>query len=138
MREEVFLDASYAIALAVRSDCRHEKAMDLATELQSRAVKLVTTRAVMLEICNALSRQRYRQAAVVLADALERDESVEILPLSDDLFREAFNLFRERADKEWGITDCTSFVVMKKRGMTSALTADEHFLQAGFRALLRE
>jgi len=41
-------------------------------------------------------------------------------------------------DKEWGMTDCISFIVMEDHGLTDALTADEHFQQAGFRALLRE
>jgi predicted nucleic acid-binding protein len=35
------------------------------------------------------------------------------------------------------LIDCVSFVVMEERGMMDALTADEHFEQAGFRALLR-
>jgi predicted nucleic acid-binding protein len=39
-------------------------------------------------------------------------------------------------DKEWGIVDCFSFEVMRIRGMRFALTADHHFEQAGFIALL--
>ncbi len=45
---------------------------------------------------------------------------------------------QNRAGKDWGITDCSSFVVMSERGLSEALTTDEHFRQAGFRALLRE
>ena len=37
-----------------------------------------------------------------------------------------------------GLTDCISFVVMEERGITDALAYDQHFVQAGFRALLRE
>ena len=44
---------------------------------------------------------------------------------------------RERADKEWPLTDCISFVVMPDQGLSEALTADHHFEQAGFKALLR-
>jgi predicted nucleic acid-binding protein len=39
-------------------------------------------------------------------------------------------------DKPWGLTDCLSFIVMQERGITEALTADEHFRQAGFVPLL--
>jgi hypothetical protein len=39
-------------------------------------------------------------------------------------------------DKEWGLTDCISFVVMKERKLTDALTTDHHFEQAGFKSLL--
>lgn len=41
-------------------------------------------------------------------------------------------------DKEWGMTDCISFVVMQDMGIIDALTTDDHFRQAGFRALLIE
>lgn len=40
--------------------------------------------------------------------------------------------------KESGMTDCLSFVIMQDRGIIEALTTDEHFQQAGFRALWRE
>jgi uncharacterized protein len=50
----------------------------------------------------------------------------------------AWQLYRERPDKEWGLTDCVSSLVMQDRGLTEAQTPDEHFQQAGFRALLRE
>ena len=61
---------------------------------------------------------------------------MEIVPASADLFAAAFALYRARADQGWGLTDCSSFVVMRERGLTSALPADAHFRQAGFRALL--
>jgi uncharacterized protein len=40
-------------------------------------------------------------------------------------------------DKSWSFTDCGSFLIMHDEGLTSALTHDRHFEQAGFRALLR-
>jgi predicted nucleic acid-binding protein len=134
----VFLDAAYAIALAAPSDQLHSWAVDLAQQLEENQTRMVTTQAVLLEIGNALSKLRYRAAAVELLSSLEADPAVEIVPLSAGLYTEAFDLFRERPDKEWGLIDCVSFVVMKSREITEALTADEHFEQYGFRALLRE
>ena len=90
------------------------------------------------EIGNALAKQRYRDAASQLLEALESDPQVEIVPLAEQLYARALQLYRERPDKEWGLTDCVSFVVMQDRGITEALTADEHFQQTGFRVLLRE
>jgi predicted nucleic acid-binding protein len=96
----------------------------------------VTTRAVLLEIGNALSRERYRTAAVRLLEALEADPDVGIVPLTESLYAQAVALFRDRPDKDWGLTDCVSFVVMRERRMTSALTTDDHFAQAGYQVLL--
>ncbi len=91
---------------------------------------------MVLEIGNALAKQRYRAAAVRLLEALENGPVVEIIPLSEGLYSRAMQLYRERPDKEWGLTDCVSFVVMQERSITEALTADDHFRQAGFRPLL--
>ena len=138
MRIKVFLDASYAIALSSSSDSCHPQAVQLASELEAAKTRLITTRAVILEVGNALAKQRYRQAAVKLLNALEADPNIEIVPLSEDLYARAVKLYRERPDKEWGLTDCISFVVMQERGISEALTTDEHFQQAGLRALLQE
>jgi predicted nucleic acid-binding protein len=137
-RDEVFLDTSYALALSAPTDQFHSRALRLAEELEAARARLVTTRAVLLEIGNALSRQRYRAAAISLLRALGADPSVEVLPLSEELYARALELYCSRPDKEWGLIDCASFVVMSERSITKALTADEHFQQSGFRALLRE
>lgn len=135
---EVFLDTAFAIALSSPKDHFHHRAGLLAEQLQEAGTCLVTTRAVILEIGNALSKERYHAAAVRLLNSLEADPAVEVIPLSEPLYARAFRLYRERPDKEWGLTDCVSFVVMEDRGLSEALTTDEHFPQAGFRALLRE
>ena len=135
--KKVFLDTAYAIALAVAADAHHERAAELAELLESEQTQLITTRAVWLEIGNALSKRRYRAAAVELLSALTQDPQVEIITPTQAVFQQAFELFRDRPDKEWGLVDCLSFVVMQERGLAEALTTDEHFEQAGFRALLR-
>ncbi len=136
--DEVFLDTSYALALSAPTDQFNDRALQLADELEAARARLVTTRAVLLEIGNALSRQRYRTAAIRLLQALEADPNVEVLPLSEALYARALQLYCSRPDKEWGLIDCASFVVMSERGIRKALTADEHFQQLGFRVLLCE
>jgi len=138
MTNKVFLDTAYAIALSVEPDEHHERAEKLAVQLETEQTRLVTTRAILLEIGNSLSKHRYRQAAAKLLDALEEDSSVEIVPLSEELYGQALELFRSRTDKEWSLVDCASIIVMQQRGLTEILTTDEHFKQAGFRALLRD
>jgi hypothetical protein len=135
---EAFLDTAFAIALSSSGDDLHRVALALADELETSPTRIVTTRAVLMEIGNALSKQRYRPAAVELLLSLENDPKVEIVPVSGDLYAQAFKLFSERTDKEWGLVDCVSFVVMRERGITDALTSDDHFRQAGFNALMRK
>jgi len=135
---EVFLDTSFAIALSSETDQNHVLAVKLASQIEADKTRLVTTQAILLEIGNSLSKQKYRAAAIQLLDSLETDPSVEVVLLINSLYRSAFNLFKQREEKEWGLVDCISFIVMQDRGITDALTTDAHFQQAGFRALLRD
>ncbi|BAM51183.1 MULTISPECIES: type II toxin-antitoxin system VapC family toxin [unclassified Synechocystis] len=135
---EVFLDTSFAIALSSITDQNHVRAIQLANQIEANKIRLVTTQGILLEIGNALSKQRYRKAAIQLLESLETDPSVEVVLLTNSLYKSAFNLFKQREDKEWGLVDCISFIVMQDRGITDVLTADIHFQQAGFRALLRD
>ena len=134
---EVFLDTSFAISLSAITDQNHAKAVEIAEQIETQNIRLVTTQAILLEIGNALSKQKYRTGAIQLLESLELDPNVEIIPVTHELYSAAFQLFRSRQDKEWGLVDCISFVVMQNRGIANALTADEHFNQAGFRALLK-
>ena len=133
---QVFLDSSFAIALSATTDENHARAKILAERLKAEETVLITTQAVLLEIGNALAKQRYRNASVKLLRSLAHDPRVQIVHLSKELYDQGFQLYRERQDKEWGITDCISFQVMRERGLSQALTADAHFQQAGYEALL--
>ncbi len=109
MRNEVFLDAAYAIALSVPKDLYHQHAILLADHLEATRTRLVTTRAVLLEIGNALSKLRYRHAAVELLQALERDPQVMIVPLSEGLYEDAFALYAQDRIRNGGLpTVCLS------------------------------
>jgi hypothetical protein len=132
----VFLDTALVLALSIKTDVYHQPALTIATQLKRNATPLVTTRAIIVEIGNSLSKLRYRQVARQLLQTLEADPQLEIVPLSERLYQKAFQLFGSRPDKECGLIDCISFVVMPERGLTEALTTDKHFPQAGFRALL--
>ena len=134
---EVFLDTAFAIALSSPKDAHHERAVRISERLELDATRLITTRAVIIEIGNTLAKQPFRTAATDLIESLEQDPDTEIIPVSEELCNRAFDLYRERSDKEWGLTDCISFVVMQDRGLNAALTTDRHFQQAGFQALMR-
>jgi predicted nucleic acid-binding protein len=71
-------------------------------------------------------------------DTLRASPLVAVVPASSALFAAALERFRARSDKDRGLTDRASFVVTEGRGLSEALTADDHFVQAGFRALLLE
>lgn len=75
----VFLDTSYAVALSATTDQNHARTAELADELEKSGAHFITTRAILLEIGNALSKVRYRSAAIKLLTALENDPRVQIV-----------------------------------------------------------
>jgi hypothetical protein len=136
MAGEVFVDTAFVVALASHLDQHYAAANQLASGFTS-GTRLVTTRAVCLEVANALSYAQYRAKGLQLLNGMEKDRRFEIVPLSEQLYAEGMALFSARRDKEWSLTDCISFLVMWDRGISKALTADHHFSQAGFEPLLR-
>ncbi len=60
-----------------------------------------------------------------------------IVRASDELFKAGVAFYAMRPNKDWSLTDCISFHVMRDRGIREALTGDHHFEQAGFKTLLR-
>lgn len=134
---EVFLDTAFAIAPSSPKVAHHEQAVTISEQLETDGTLLVTTRAVVIEIGNAVAKQPFRTAAIESIESLEQDPSTKIIPVSEELHKRAFELYRERQDKQWGMTDCISFVVMRDNNLRTALTTDRHFQQAGFQALMR-
>jgi hypothetical protein len=134
----VFLDTAYVNALINTRDQWHETAVNWGRKLAAAGRQLVTTEFVLVEIADGLAAIRYRAQAAGVIALLQASPSVEIIPASAHLFNAALELYRSRSDKDWGLTDCASFVAMGERGISEALTTDEHFRQAGFRVLLQE
>lgn len=137
METEVFLDTAYAIALSSKTDQFHNKAILLAGQLREQQIRIVTTRAIMMEIGNAFSKQRFRSIAIKLLQSMDNNQDIEIIPFSEHLYQQAFNLYCQRNDKQWGLIDCVSFTVMKDRNILESLTNDDHFRQAGFIPLMQ-
>jgi predicted nucleic acid-binding protein len=98
----------------------------------------VTTTWVLVEIGDALATTRHRQWFPDFAADLASAAQIRIIAASDEWFRRGVAFYRARPDKKWSLTDCLSFELMRELGVREALTSDQHFEQAGFRALLRD
>jgi predicted nucleic acid-binding protein len=95
------------------------------------------TEYVLVELGSALSKIRDRHLYVPFVEHLLAEEDIEFIPASSDLFRRGLALFAKRPDKDWSLVDCISFVVMRQRRLSDALTLHHHFEQAGFSVLFQ-
>jgi len=123
---------SIYIALISARDAWHKQVVQLS---EGFCRPTVTTTFVLMEVADGSASSTERANVVRLLDALRADSDCTILPPSADLFERGVQLYRARTDKDWSLTDCISFVVMRDLGLTEALTADLHFEQAGFAVL---
>lgn len=129
----VFADAFYFVALLNRADQHHARATALARQLHD---DLITTEWVLMEVADALAESASRRSVAPFIRDLAQDSKVKIIPAAHDLFERGLQLYDQRPDKDWPLTDCISFMVMTEAKLRDALTGDRHFEQAGFRALL--
>lgn len=127
-------DSGYFVALLDPGDDLHERAIRWSRYLTE---PLLVTEYVLIETFSFFSAPRNRFRPHGLLDQLQNDPSFEIISASPAWFQKGVALHKSRADKEWSLTDCLSFVVMQERGISRALAYDHHFEQAGFEALLR-
>ena len=80
-----------------------------------------------------------RPLALALMENIKNAEQLgvlEIIHVKEEHINQGWDLFKNRLDKEWSLTDCISFTVMKDRSIDKALTSDHHFEQTGFEKLL--
>jgi len=131
----VFADTAFFLALINPRDRYYRSASSLNSRLN---VPLLTTAWVLLEFANAISASHARKSFERLLIRLRSESDAKIIAPEPDLFERGCQLYVSRPDKEWSLTDCISFVIMEREGLTDALTADHHFEQAGFKILLQD
>ena len=133
----VFADSHYWIAVVKPNDPWTQPATR-ARERLGEAL-LVTTDEVLTEFLAALSRggPKLRLAAVKMVKAILNNPNVRVMPQTRDGFLSGLELYREREDKDYSLTDCISMNVMNAQSISQVLTNDHHFEQEGFTPLIR-
>jgi len=128
-----FLDSGYVAAIELENDqCHLAATAHWRGAMSPSPTRLVTTSFVFDEIVTFLSARGRRQRAVEVGDWLLSSKYLHFIDVDRNLFDDGWSFFRLHDDKRFSLTDCISFVVMKRLGITTALTFDHHFRQAGF------
>lgn len=130
----MLLDTSGLLCFLHRDEPQHA----VAVELLAKANVLLTHNYVLAELI-ALALIRRFSRTTVLSYTIEMldNPNVEFVWVGKSLHREAMNLLLARQDKTYSLCDAISFILMRQRGITEALTTDKHFEQEGFIRLLQ-
>lgn len=133
--ESIFIDTGFIIALEAVDDQNHKTASRYWKSLSEPLPLLITTSYVFDEIVTFFNSHNRHAKAVEIGERLLRSPTVQFVHVDEALFFEAWKLFKQRQDKTYSMTDCISFLVMKKFGTEKVLTFDKHFDQEGFHTL---
>ena len=130
----VFADTHFFVALLSSRDAQHARAVEVYGEQDFE--EIVTTAWILSELADGMNRTHVRSPCHRFIQRLRQRGDTRIVEAERGLFWRGFDLYGQRKDKEWSLTDCISFVVLEDEGLTEALTHDHHFTQAGYVALL--
>lgn len=135
--KQVFADTGYWIALFYHHDEWHSLAKSLETDLLSKATIIITSDLVLTEFMNFFTKfpPKTRQQIAQAVISLQKHPNIMVNYSNSALFNRAVTLYHNRADQQWSLTDCHSFVIMEDLEITDALASDKHFKQAGFKIL---
>jgi predicted nucleic acid-binding protein len=100
-----FVDSVGWIAMLNGDDEFHEKANREYTKLMKSGHRFVTSTAVLNEVANALSKPKYRSSVTELHNRLQKSNRVEIHFVDEDLWSSGWELYENRPDKEWSLTE---------------------------------
>jgi uncharacterized protein len=126
----VFVDASFWIALRFPRDDRHATAASLFARYGEEP--LVTTNLVRGETWTILRRRAGHRSAVHAIKSMSSSPRVELVRVDATLEEEAFGWLRKHDERRYSFVDATSFALMRKKRITSALAFDRDFSAAGF------
>ena len=135
--KKVFVDTLYWLAIVRPGDSWQTPAIKARSSIGN--IFMVSTDEVLTEFLNALSKggEIMRKQAVQMVKKILENPNVKVIPQSRDSFLKGLELYEQRTDKAYSLTDCISMNVMAKESITEVLTHDKHFEQEGYVVLIK-
>lgn len=127
--EGVFVDTGGWYALADADDRHHEAVREWLTR---NTLLLLTTDYLFAETVTLIRLRRGHREAVEFGEKLRASAMAQIVPVTAEDREAAWEIFKKFRDQKFSFTDCTSFAVMKRLGLSRVLTVDKHFRVMGF------
>ena len=128
----VFVDTGYFLAMELADDQHHIAASDHWRRVSRESLDLVTTSYVLDEVATFFNSRGYHSKAVSVGNIILESPSINLVHVDEPLLLDAWDYFTRHQDKRYSLTDCVSFMVMRRFGIHTAYAFDRNFIQAGF------
>ncbi len=137
--KKIFVDTSGWGNLADTLQEFHGQAKLIYESAKQDGSRFVTTNYVIAELVALFTSPLRipRMKSIGYIESIKLSSLVDIIHIDEDLDTKAWHLLTNRADKNWSLADCSSFIVMSENNILESLTTDHHFEQAGFVRLLK-
>ena len=134
---KIFLDTSAIIAHYNADDRHHADASQVMDGIAGGSIPLTRFYVSDYVFDEAMTFiecvLRNHDLALKVGEALLSSPFTIMLRVDDEVFDEAWGRFKE--DRGLSFTDCSSFVLMERYGVSHAFAFDRHFEGAGFQTL---
>jgi predicted nucleic acid-binding protein len=128
----ILIDTSYLLALELSNDQNHLHAKQHWQTNKFNLEKIIITSYIFDETVTYLKSRFLHEKAVQIGERLLNSQLIELIHINETLFYEGWHYLQQYQDKDFSLTDCISFVVMKKYEIPVVYSFDRHFEQAGF------
>ena len=113
----VFIDSFFLISLIHPQDDFHETALAVQNEFSD--ANMVTTESVLFEVFAKFARSspEIRSTVVHVVNRIIDDANIEVVSQTRSDVKLAINMYGNRLDKSYSLTDYLSMIVMRRRGI---------------------
>jgi predicted nucleic acid-binding protein len=130
---KLLADTSALLALAFRDDPNHAVAVAFAR--QNAQARFLVTELILAEVVTRLRARAGAERAVVAGRSLLESRRYELLFVDADIVAAALAQMSRFGDKRLSLTDCASFTLMDRLGLTAAFSFDRDFRDCGYRTV---
>lgn len=131
MLDPLFMDASAWTAIVIRDDEHHRAAKTVYQRSIREGSRLLTTNWTLYEALSLVKAKVGHVQASALWRLVISSPVTRLVRVTEDIEASAVDLFFAYRDKQWGVVDCASFIVMEHLLCFRALAFDRHFREAG-------
>lgn len=135
LSRRVFIDTGAYFALAAPRDDNHSAATAIETRMIAERLRPFTTNFILAETHALLLRRVGRAIALRTLAAIRDSAGTTMVRVSAGDERRAWEIIEHYDDKNFSMTDATSFAIMDRLHITQAFTFDENFTQYGLSVL---
>ena len=124
----IFVDTSAWYALLDKNDADHYAAVKF---YDSLVHPLVTSNYIADEVITLARIRLGYKVAVEVGQKLWDESIANLIRVMPEDEKRAWEIFVKYRDKTFSFTDCSSFALMERIGITEVFAFDEHFTQYG-------